>query len=155
MKNSVVTDHTRRNLVLALGAGSVGAAALAGPTLNLAVSSAGSGAPGWWKRLFVSLAEGSADEWSAIRGQLFSLEGENGSVPVTLTEVKLLPSKGARPREVSRQRAFALVFNAPAGSAVGGDRAYRLRHRSYPPLDIYMDPARKMAQGIRLSAVFN
>ena len=155
MKDSVATDHTRRNLVLALGAGSVGAAALAGPTLNLAVSTASGAAPGWWKRLFVSLAEGSADEWSAIRGQKFSVEGEGGTQQIVLSDVSLLPSKGVRPRRVSRQRAFALVFNAPAGSTLAGERTYRLRHPSFPPLDVYMDPARAVAQGVRLTAIFN
>ena len=155
MIDSVATDHTRRNLLLALGAGSVGAAALAGPTLNLAASAAGGSTPGWWERLFTSLAEGSAEEWSAIRGQTFAIEGEKGTVPILLSDVKLLPSKGVRPREVSRQRAFALVFHAAPGSAPAGERAYRMTHASYPPLDIYLDPARKLAKGVRLTAVFN
>jgi hypothetical protein len=155
MIDSVATDHTRRNLLLALGAGSVGAAALAGPSLNLAASATGGSTAGWWERLFVSLAEGSADEWNAIRGQLFSVEGERGTVPILLSEVKLLASKGVRPREVSRQRAFTLVFHAAPGSAPAGERTYRLTHPSYPALDIYLDPARKLAKGVRLTAVFN
>jgi hypothetical protein len=155
MKNTVATDHTRRNLLVALGVGSVGAAALAGPTLNLAASSTGGSQAGWWERLFVSLAEGSVEEWSAIRGQVFSVEGENGTVPVLLSEVKLLPSKGTRPPEVSRQQAFSLVFLAAPGKAPGGDSTYRLTHASYPPLDIYIDPARRLPKGVRLTAVFN
>jgi hypothetical protein len=155
MTDTVATDHTRRNLVLALGAGSVGAAALAGPTLNLAASATGGGVPDWWARLFVSLAEGSVDEWAAIRGQVFSIDGEKGTQLILLSDVKLLPSKGVRPAQVSRQRAFALVFNAAPGSPLAGERAYRLRHPSYPPLDVYMDPARTTPRSIRLTAIFN
>ena len=154
MNDRVATDHTRRNLLLALGAGSVGAAALAGPSLNLAASAASSG-PGWWERLFTSLAHGSVEEWAAIRGQVFSMEAENGTVPVLLAEVNLLPTKGVRPPEVSRQRAFSLVFLAAPTRAPAGERTYRLTHPSYPPLDIYIDPARRLPRGVRLGAVFN
>ena len=155
MKDSVATDHTRRNLMLALGAGSFGAAALAGPTLNLAAAAGGGTPLDWWKRLFVSLAQGSVDEWTAIRGQVFSIAGENGPVAATLSAVKLLPSKGRRPAGVSRQRAFALVFLAAPNAAVAGERTYRVTHPSYPPLEIYMDPANRLAKNVRLTAVFN
>lgn len=155
MKDSVATDHSRRNLVLAIGAGSVGAAALANPALNLATSAKGGPASNWWNRLFVSLAQGSAEEWSAIRGQVFSVMGEKGKVQLMLSEVKLLTSKGVRPREVTRQRAFALVFLAPPNTAPEGQRSYRLTHATYPPLDVYLDPANRLAKGVRLTAVFN
>ena len=154
MNDTAGTDRTRRNLLLALGAGGVGAAALAGPTLDLAATATGSG-PSWWERLFVSLAHGSADEWAAIRGQVFAIDGEHGSVPALLSEVNLLPSKGVRPPEVSRQRAFSVVFLAAPDRAPAGERTYRITHASFPPLDIHLNPAHRLPRGVRLSAVFN
>jgi hypothetical protein len=156
MNQAAAPDALRRNLLLALGAGSVGAAALASPVLNLAASAPGdANALGWWERMFHSLAHGSAEEWAAIRGQVFAIEGEHGSVPVLLSEVALLPSKGVRPREVSRQRAFSLTFLAAPDRAPAGDRTYRLTHASFPALDIHLSPARRLPRGVRLSAVFN
>lgn len=156
MNDTAAADHGRRNLLLALGAGSVGAAALAGPVLNLAAPAPGrAGSLSWWERMFVSLAHGSADEWAAIRGQAFTMEGENGAVPVLLAEVNLLPSKGVRPPEVSRQRAFSVVFLAAPNRAPAGERTYRLTHPSFPPLDIFINPAHRLPRGVRLSAVFN
>jgi hypothetical protein len=154
MDDTAGTDRMRRNLLLALGAGGVGAAALAGPTLDLAATATGSG-PGWWERMFLSLAHGSADEWAAVKGQVFAVEGENGTVPVYLAEVNLLPSKGTRPPDVSRQRAFSLVFLAGPDRAPAGERTYRLTHASFPPLDIHINPAHRLPRGVRLSAVFN
>ena len=155
MAAQAATDRTRRNLLLALGGGSVGAAALASPALNLALPAAGADGPGWWERLFVSLATGSADEWRAIVGQVFSVEAESGAVPVLLREVALLASGGVRPPEVSRQRAFSLVFLAAPDRAPAGQRTYRLTHPSYPPLDVHLEPAHRLAKGVRLTAVFN
>jgi hypothetical protein len=86
---------------------------------------------------------------------VFSIEGEQGTVSILLSEVKLLPSKGKRPPEVSRQQAFLLVFHAAPKTAPAGQRAYRLTHPSYPPLDIYLDPARVLPRGVRFTAVFN
>jgi hypothetical protein len=56
---------------------------------------------------------------------------------------------------VSRQQAFLLVFHAAPKTAPAGQRAYRLTHPSYPPLDIYLDPARVLPRGVRFTAVFN
>ncbi len=145
---------SRRNLLLALGAGGVGAVALASPVLNLAQPSGGGAAGSWWDPLFTSLRDGSVADWSDVVGQIFSLEGESGTIQARLAEVKLLPSKGQRPPEC-RSHAFSLVFQAALAGAPVGDAIYRLTHASYPPLEVYFSPAVQLKSGARLLAVFN
>jgi hypothetical protein len=156
MNDRTAANHSRRNLLLALGAGGVGAAALASPALQLGFTAAGSGSgSGWWERMFFSLQNGSVAEWSSVVGQAFTVEGENGTVPLMLSQVKLLPSKGSRPPECRRRHAFSLLFLAAPGTAPAGDRIYRVTHASYPPLDIFFGAATVLPRGVRLLAVFN
>ena len=156
MKAANATDNTRRNLLLALGAGSIGAAAVAAPKLRLNLKKKGShGVFGWWERLFISLEHGSVTEWSEVVGQTFTIEGENGPVAAKLAELKLLPSTGTRPASCSRKQAFALSFETAAGQTPAGDRAYRVLHKSFPPLNIFVGAPSQAAKGMKLLAVFN
>jgi hypothetical protein len=155
MKQVTTTDHGRRNLLLALGAGSVGAAAI-GASMPVGLTPViGIGEFDWWDRMFFSLETGDAAEWQSVVGDVFTLDGENGSVPVRLDEVSLFPSEGARPRECSRSQAFALNFLVSVGNAPVGNRTYRLTHPTYPPLDIFIGAATVLPQGAQLAAVFN
>lgn len=156
MNQTNTTDHGRRNVLLALGAGSIGAAAVGAPALQLGLTAAtGSGDLGWWDRMFFSLQTGSATEWQSVLGQVFTLAGEKGAVPVLLSEVKLFPSKGVRPASCSRKQAFSITFLAAPDKAPAGNRTYRLTHPKYPPLDIFVSAANMLPKGARLAAVFN
>jgi hypothetical protein len=148
--------HTRRNLIIGLGVGAAGAAAAAYPTLNLSLTSSNSTpTPSWWDRMFLSLQNGGTQEWSSVIGQIFSIESENGAIPVLLGAVKLLPSKGTRPIECSRTRAFMLVFYAALDRAPTGDRTYKVTHHLHPPLDVFLSPAIRFPRGVQFQAVFN
>ena len=156
MKTADATDNMRRNLLLALGAGSIGAAAVAAPKLGLNLKKGGSKHVfSWWERLFVSLEHGSVSEWRGVVGQTFTIEGENGPVAAKLAELKLLPSAGSRPASCGRKQAFALSFETAAGQTPAGDRAYRVLHKSFPPLNIFVGAPSEAAKGMKLLAVFN
>ncbi|HEY0149520.1 MAG TPA: hypothetical protein VGB70_11030 [Allosphingosinicella sp.] len=156
MKQADATDKTRRNLLLALGVGSIGAAAAAAPLLKLNLAKkSGKKNLSWWVRTFSSLEHGGVSEWQNVVGQTFSIEGEHGPVRATLSGVKLLSSKGARPASVGRKQAFALQFQTAVGQAPAGDRTYRVTHSAFPPLDMFLDAPTAMARGMKLTAVFN
>jgi hypothetical protein len=154
--NHAATDHGRRKLLMALGAGGLSAAAVASPALQLAALPAGgAGDSTWWNRMFFSLRNGGAGEWSSVVGQVFSIESEIGSVPTLLGGVKPFRSPGLRPGECSRAKAFGVWFNTAPDRAPEGDRTYRLTHPTYPPLDIFLSAGVKMPRGVRFEAVFN
>jgi hypothetical protein len=156
MIEHTATNHTRRNLLLALGAGSVGAAAFGAPALQLSLAATHTGTDlNWWDRMFFSLQNGSVAEWSSVIGQVFSVEGEKGKTQLLLSEVKLLPSKGTRPAECGRNQAFSLLFLAAPNTAPSGDRTYSVTHPAYPALDVYLSAATVLPRGVRLLAVFN
>jgi hypothetical protein len=105
--------------------------------------------------MFLSLKNGSNQEWASVIGQVFTIEGESGKVPVLLGGVNLLPSKGARPRECTRSQAFALVFQAAPERAPAGDRTYKVTHPTFPALDIYLSAPIRLRRGVHFQAVFN
>ena len=156
MIEQTATNHTRRNLLVALGAGSVGAAAFGAPALQLSLAATQTGTElTWWDRMFFSLQNGSVAEWSSVIGQVFSVEGEKGKTQLLLSEVKLLPSKGVRPANCARTQAFSLLFLGAPNAAPTGDRTYSITHPTYPALDVYFSPATVLPRGVRLLAVFN
>jgi hypothetical protein len=156
MNNEQADGHTRRNLIIGLGAGAAGAAAVASPALNLNLqSSKASPASSWWDRMFLSLKNGGLDEWNSVIGQTFFIEGENGKIPAVLSSVSRLSSKGPRPMECTRTQAFALVFQVAPNRAPGGDRTYKVTHATYPALYVFLGPANKHPRRVHFEAVFN
>lgn len=154
MSTDQVNVLSRRNLLIGLGVGAAGAAAVASPVMHLSLA-APSQPLSWWDRLFFSLQNGGTEEWKSVIGQVFSIEGENGTIPVLLGGVKLLLSKGARPSECTRTQAFALVFYAAPERAPAGDRTYKVTHHTHPALDMFLSPAIRYPRGVHFHAVFN
>ena len=141
----------RRRMIVGGACALVGAGALAVPALKAAMGdgetqdSAGS----WWTATRLNLSHAGFDEWSRQIGTAFLVGTEKGALTATLAAVTPLPSKGNRPDEVSRDRAFALVFDA-GRTAAAGDRIYPVRHPTYGDLNIYFS-----ASTGTLLAVFN
>jgi hypothetical protein len=94
------------------------------------------------------------DDWSRAVGESFKVAGENGSSTLKLVNVKPLLSKGKRPAEVSRQQAFAAVFEAD-GSAPAGDRMYELQHGAMSSVNLHVGQAVQAGSRSQLVAVFN
>ena len=147
---------SRRNLLIGLGLGVVGAGALAAPSLRLSWSAVASRrGGGWWDRMFVSLRHGGVQDWSGVVGESFTVAGELGESSLKLVSVKALKASGRRPRHIARAHAFVVIFESSADGAPAGDRIYTLSHRSHPPLDIYMSERVDRPGKVRLEAVFN
>lgn len=147
------TLFSRRRILAALGLGGAGAAVVAAPPLPLSwTRKADSGT--WWDRSGGSLERGAMDEWRGQLGTSFSVDGENGATSLKLVKVHPLNSKGRRPSELGRDRAFAAVFEAE-GSAPAGDRTYALAHDAHGTVDVFMTAANRAGAKMRLEAVFN
>lgn len=147
-----VTGIARRKLIVGGACALVGAGAIAVPALRAALGDGGEtqdSAGTWWTPAQLVLSRAGFDEWGRQVGTAFVIRTETGSLSATLTAVKPLNSEGDRPDAVSRDRAFALVFNA-GRSAAKGDRIYPVQHPTHGDLNIYFSPS---AGG--LLAVFN
>jgi hypothetical protein len=145
-------------LLAGLGVGAVGAAAAAAPVLGLRIAADTSSGPAasWWNRTFVSLQSAGLAEWSGVVGQTFVLNSPNGSHMLRIVAVTAFPRTGPRPAGLGRSQAFSVIFESIAGPALpASDRLYRLVHRSYPPLPIYMGAPSRLGRTTRLAAVFN
>jgi hypothetical protein len=154
MSSNDMSTPSRRNLLLGLGAGSLAAAAVAAPALKLTLP-ASAKTPSWWDRMFLSLRDGGVQEWSTLVGQSFVM-ATGGSLALKLIAVKPLPSKGLRPKSVSRSQGFVAVFESAAtGKIPTADKIYQLTHHAYSPLEIYMSPVGIVAKKAQFVAVFN
>ncbi|HLL29886.1 MAG TPA: hypothetical protein VK403_02710, partial [Allosphingosinicella sp.] len=148
---------SRRMLLAGLGAGAVGAAAAAAPILSLRLAGGTAGRrESWWDRTFLSLKAAGLSEWSAVVGETFSLDTQNGSHGLRVVAVNAFPSSGPRPATLGRSEAFSVVFESAAGPPLPAvDRLYQLAHRSYPSLPIHLGAPTTVGQKVRLIAVFN
>ena len=142
---------SRRN-ALAVGAGVVAAGAVAAPIFGLTVRPAATktGLLSWWPQQDVNLALAGNNEWSAFVGKDFAMVTEHGRGTARLLEVQALPSKGDRPRDVSRESAFALVFSAPTGALPIGDRIYKVTNSAGREMPVYFSATTR-----KMLAVFN
>lgn len=149
---------SRRLLLAGLGAGAVGAVAAAAPILNLrlAAGSATSKSASWWDRTFHALHSAGLAEWGALVGETFALESPNGSHLLRIAAVTAFPRSGSRPQTLARSQAFSVVFESIGGPSLPPkDGVYQIAHRSFPALPLYMGAPTRLAQKIRLIAVFN
>lgn len=73
------------------------------------------------------------------------------SIPLTLAEAGLLPTRSARP---GIRPLFSLTFVAK-DPRVLPQRLYRLEHNGLGALEIFLVPAGKDAQGVSYCATFN
>ena len=146
------TSSISRRKALAVGVGAVAAGAVAAPIFGLATKPAAAKTDllSWWPQQGANLAVAGGNEWAAHVGKSFILQTERGKVGARLIEVQALPSRGDRPREVSRESAFALIFSPSAGAAPAGDRIYKLTHESGREMAVYFS-----ATARNMLAVFN
>ena len=98
-----------------------------------------------------ALASGEIGQWAAQVGTEFT----SGAFRLRLAGVRPLPSAGARPPSVARQRAFLAVFDVTAGGPMPGDLTYRMSARRDGPLDIFISSAATSEFPNRMAAVFN
>ena len=90
------------------------------------------------------------DEWTAQAAD-FTLGGGASS----LVGVRALPSAGARPASVTRERAFVAVFDPVRGQRPAGDLIHAASHAEYGPLPLYLSAASDPRAPGRMLAVFN
>ena len=84
--------------------------------------------------------------------QIFVISDQNvPAIPLTLAEAQLLPAKPTKP---GIRPPFTLTFLAK-DPRVLPQRIYRLEHNDLGPLEIFLVPAAKDAQGVTYCATFN
>jgi len=103
-------------------------------------------------RGLVSLAQGSFEEWQAQVGSRFAI---GGGLTMELSGVRALPSSGARPAGLARDRGFVAFFDPVGGAAMVGDLIYTVNHAQYGPLQIFLSAAPVARAPARMLAVFN
>ena len=143
----------RRTLLAGLG---VGAAAAATPGFARGFAADAQAGPASWPGgSFSSLQAAGLSEWRAAVGETFAIKSPNGSHELRVAAVTAFPRSGSRPATLERSQAFSVVFEAVAGPPLPAtDSLYRLVHRSYPPLPVYMGVPSGPGRG-SLIAVFN
>lgn len=144
---------SRRKLVASMAVGIAALGAVAAPALNRTwFKSDARGPRGWWNRQFTSLERGGFDEWTRQVGSEFQAKTESGTAALKLVAVNPLNSKGARPDDVTRDRAFVAVFDAGSANLPAGDRMYAVNGAA-GDLNVFFGPANPKTAHI--DAVFN
>jgi len=100
-------------------------------------------------RQFLSLADAEQAEWARQVGSVFSVDG---GYRLKLLGIQPLPSLGARPADVTRERAFAAVFQVLDGATMAGDLIYSASHSQYGGLPLFLSVTDSPS---RMIAVFN
>ena len=100
-------------------------------------------------RRFLSLAHAEQGEWTAQVGSEFAI---GGGFRLRLAGVRPLPSAGARPSGVARERAFVAVFDVLGGMTMPGELIYSAAHPQYGSLPLFLTAA---GDPRRMLAVFN
>jgi hypothetical protein len=144
----------RRTLLAGLG---IGAAAAATPGFARGLAAdAQAGPASWLGATFSSLQAAGLSEWRAAVGETFAVKSPNGSHELRVVAVTAFPESGSRPATLGRSQAFSVVFEAIAGPPLPAtDSLYRLVHRAYPPLPVYMGAPSGLGPSSSLIAVFN
>lgn len=144
--------NRRKAMLVAGGAVATAGALLASPFRDelktagrQALASTGVG------RGFLSLAQGSYDEWAGEVGATFSL---GGSTSIRLVGVRALNSGGARPQGV-RAQAFAAFFEPQGGQTIAPDLIYTANHPTYGPMPIHLASAAGSRTPGQMVAVFS
>lgn len=153
MTKLTFSSLSRRKLIASLAVGVAVLGAVAAPALNRTwFKKDGRGPRGWWNRQFTSLERSGFDEWSRQIGSEFQARTEGGTAALKLVAVNPLNSKGARPDDVTRDRAFVAVFDAGSANLPAGDRMYAVNSTS-GDMNIFFGPANPKTAHI--DAVFN
>lgn len=102
-------------------------------------------------RGFLSLADGSYDEWAGEVGATFSL---GGSTSIRLIGIRPLNSGGPRPQGV-RAQAFAAFFEPLGGQTITPDLIYTANHPTYGPMPIHLASAASPRTPGHMVAIFS
>jgi hypothetical protein len=100
-------------------------------------------------RRFLSLANAEQAEWQAQVGSDLTVEG---GYTIRLAGVRPLTSLGERPASVTRERAFAAVFDVRGGATMAGDLIYTVTHPQYGVMPVFLSAT---GTARRMQAVFN
>lgn len=144
---------SRRKMLVAGGATAAVAAIAAAPvrraiaTKALELVGASRAAPST-----VSLANASYEQWLAQVGSRFAIGGGGA---MQLTGVRAFTSTGARPSNISRQRAFVAFFDSLGGQRLPGDLIYTVSHPQHGPLQMFLSASPDPRTPGRMLAVFN
>jgi hypothetical protein len=151
--DAVKSKLSRRTIIagLVVGAGGAGAAAL-GAIGRTFLKPADAGDGSWWTGPRIDLPRAGISTWQRRIGNSFVVESEAGSADYTLARVDAFPSPGERPDDVTRESAFALVFEGDR--RLDGNRIYNVRHNG-GAFDIFFDAADPAVERPILRAVFN
>lgn len=141
---------SRRNILVGL-AGAAVTAVVATTALRPSLGDRGRRllASNSFTRRFLSLAEAEQGEWQAQVGTDFAAEG---GYTLRLAGVRPLPSGGTRPAEVTRERAFAAIFDVRGGLTMASDLIYTVTHPQYGRMPLFLSAT---ADPKRMLAVFN
>jgi hypothetical protein len=104
------------------------------------------------REIFLSLANGSYDEWLGEVGTIFSL---GGGTSMRLAGVQPFAGAGSRPVVLARGSAFLVVFDLLDGQTMAGDLIYTAHHPLYGPLQIFLSASSDPRTPGRMTAVFN
>ena len=141
---------SRRNILIGLGGAAI-AAVVAAPMWQPSASQRARRllSSNAFTRRFISLAHAEQAEWTAQVGSVFTIEG---GYRMRLAGVEPLNSKGDRPADVTRERAFVAVFDVLGGMTMPGNLIYSVRHGQYGQMPIFLTVASDTG---RMLAVFN
>ena len=145
------TGISRRNLLVGAGAAAVVAGA-AWLYLSPSQSAPTAGPPATPAQRTQGrvLATSEMNGWQNIVGTEF----ETAGFRLKLVGVQPLPTVGARPTDVTRDRAFVAVFEIQSGGTMPSDLIYTMRSERHV-LDVFLTSASTREFPNRMHAVFN
>lgn len=152
------TDRiSRRNLVVGLAGtaallGAAGVSALPKGWLERRRSMVPAS---WWDRRNWTLETAGINEWTSRVGNTFVLFRGTREIGMKLIEVRPFPSKGERPPEVTRDQAFAAIFEVGRHGLPAGDRIYRVAHVRYGDMRMFLNARGTAASPNLAEAFFN
>ena len=92
----------------------------------------------------------TVDYFAEVRGERFALmDADASGVSAELIEVEPLRGGASGGRQP-----FSLIFAGPPAPILP-QRTYRLHHRRFPELDIFLVPIGADASGVRYQAIFS
>ncbi|MDB5670184.1 MAG: hypothetical protein JWO25_1143 [Alphaproteobacteria bacterium] len=147
---------SRRSILagLVVGAGTVGAVAVAALNRGVIAPRLDGSEGSWWTRRAVALENAGLNDWTSQIGADFDIGTPEAGGTFKLVKVEPFLSPGIRPVDVSRDRAFMVAFEGSGEIRPEGDRIYQVKHMA-GTLDIYFSAADTSLPTPRLQAVFN
>jgi len=144
---------SRRKMMLVAGGAIAGASALLAAPVRQQIKSVARGVMvnTGVGRGFLSLGDGTYEEWLNEVGATFSLGGRTN---IQLVGVRALTSLGAKPQGV-RAQGFAAFFDPAGTQSLASNLIYTVTHPNYGPMQLYLADSRTANAPRRMVAVFN